>query len=207
MLATEVLHILDVIEEQNVLECTYAASDHSTVAAIIRDMWEIKCLLEDKNTNFPLMLTRYQEEKASLTDEARLIYFVMFGLYHNEAAIPELVTYLASCRAVVPREKVKFFSPWHPFFYATEALTILSHHQMRVPTGSEVLNDLDTFLEHIVQWSMLWARRRTQNMPLVSNSLDTNRAAQRPEFTINNSPSVGAPANYQEFSPAVPLNY
>ena len=172
MLATEVLHILDVIEKQNILECTYAASDHSTVAAIIRDIWEIKCLLEDKNANFPLMLTRYQEEKASMTDETRLIYFVMFGSYHDEAAIPELVSYLVSCRAVVPREKVKFFSPWHPFFYATEALAILSHHQIRVPTGSEVLNDLDTFLRHIVQWSMLWARRRTQNTSLVMSEFE-----------------------------------
>lgn len=154
MLATESLHILDMLEKQDVLECTYTASNHSTVAAIIRDMWEVKYLLEDKNTNFPLMLTRYQEEKANMTDETRLMYFVMFRLYHDEAAIPELVSYLVSCRAVVPREKVKFFSPWHPFFHAVEALAILSHHQIRVPTGSEVLNDLDTFLEHVVQCSI-----------------------------------------------------
>src|SRR6266576_1327876 len=136
MLANEVLHIFNVIEKQDVLECTYAASDHSTVAAIIGDMWEVKYLLEDKSTNFPLMLTRYQEEKANITDETRLVYFVMFCLYHDETAIPELVSYLVSCRAVVPREKVKFFSPWHPFFHAVEALVILSHHQIRVPTGS-----------------------------------------------------------------------
>src|SRR5437868_1376472 len=109
MLATEVLHILEVFEKQNALECTYAANDHSTVAAIIRDMWEVKCLLEDKNTNFSLMLTRYQEKKANMTDETRLMYFVMFRFYHDEAAIPELVAYLVSCRTVVPREKVKFF--------------------------------------------------------------------------------------------------
>ena len=171
MLATEVIHILDVIEKQDILECTYAASDHSTVAAIIRDMWEVKCLLEDKNTNFPLMLTRYQKEKADMTDETRLMYFVMFHLYHDEAAIPELVSYLVSCRAVAPREKVKFFSPWHPFFHAAEALATLSHHQIRVPTGSEVLNDLETFLEHVVQRSMLWTMRRRQNTPLVMSEV------------------------------------
>ena len=154
MLATEVLHILDVIAKQDVLDCTYAASDHSTVAAIIRDMWEVKCLLEDKNTNFPLMLTRYQEEKANMTDETCLMYFVIFRLYHDEAAIPELISYLVSCRAVIPREKVKFFSPWHPFFHAAQALAILSHHQIHVPTGSEVLNDLDTFVKDVAQWSI-----------------------------------------------------
>jgi hypothetical protein len=160
MLATEVLHILDAIAKQDILECTYAASDHSTVAAIIRDMWEVKCLLEDKNTNFPLMLTRYQEEKANMTDETRLMYFVIFRLYHDDAAIPELVSYLVSCRAVMPREKVKFFSPWHPFFHAAEALALLSHHQIHVPTGSEVLNDLDTFLEHVMRWSISRIKRQ-----------------------------------------------
>jgi hypothetical protein len=166
MLATEVIHILDVIEKQDILECTYAASDHSSVAAIIHDMWEVKCLLENKSTNFPLMLNRYQKEKANMTDETRLMYFVMFDLYHDEAAIPELVSYLTSCRAVMPREKVKFFSPWHPFFHAARALATLSHHQIRVPTGSEVLNDLDTYLDHIVQWSMIWTMRQRQNTPL-----------------------------------------
>ncbi|HWS84819.1 MAG TPA: hypothetical protein VN207_11245 [Ktedonobacteraceae bacterium] len=154
MLATEVFHILDVIEKQHLIERTYTASDHNTVAAIIHDAWEIKCLLEDKDTNFPLMLARYQEEKANMTDETRLMYFVMFRLYRDEAAISELVSYLVSCRTVVPREKVKFFSPWHPFFHAAQALAILSHHQIRVPTGSEVLNDLDTFVKDVVQWSI-----------------------------------------------------
>ena len=98
-----------------------------------------------------------------MTDETRLVYFVMFRLYHDEAAIAELVSYLASCGAVAPREKVKFFSPWHPFFHAVEALTILSYHQLRVPTGREVLDDLNTFLEHIMQWSLsrVMGRRRS----------------------------------------------
>lgn len=154
MLITEVNHILDVIGKPDFLESTYTASDHNTVATIIRDMWESKCLLENKDTNFPLMLARYQEEKANMTDETLLMYFVMFRFYCNEVAIPELVSYLVSCRSVVPHEKVKFFSPWHPFFHAVEALEILSHHQLRVPTGSEVLNDLDTFLGYIMRWSM-----------------------------------------------------
>jgi hypothetical protein len=154
MLVTEINHILDVIEKPDFLESTYTASDHNTVAAIIREMWESKRLLENKNTNFPLMLTRYQEEKVNMTDETRLIYFVMFLLYCDEAAIPELVSYLVSCRLVVPREKVKFFSPWHPFFHALEALKILSHHHLRIPTGSEVLNDFDTFLGYVMRWSM-----------------------------------------------------
>ncbi len=166
MLATEPLHIFDMFSKQDILEPTYGARDHSSVAAIIHNMWEVKCLLEDKSTSFPLMLNRYQEEKASMTDETRLLYFVIFRLYYDESAIPELVSYLASCRAVVPREKVKIFSPWHPFFHAAEALAILSHHQLRIPTGSEVLNDLDTFLEHIMQWNIarIMGRRRSSSL-------------------------------------------
>jgi len=170
MLVTEVNHILDVIAKPDFLECTYTASDHSTVAAIIHDMWEFKCLLENKNTNFPLMLARYQEEKANMTDETRLVYFIIFSLYQDEAAIPELVSYLVSCRAVVPREKVKIFSPWHPFFHAAEALAILSHHQLCIPTGSEVLNDLDGFLKHIMQWSMDRTVRRRRKISLAQQT-------------------------------------
>ena len=102
MLVTEVNHILDVIEKPDFLASTYTASDHHTVAAIIRDMWESKYLLGNKHTNFPLMLARYQKEKASMTDETRLMYFVMFRLYCNEDAIPELVSYLVSCRYIAP---------------------------------------------------------------------------------------------------------
>lgn len=166
MLVTEVNHILDVIRKPDFLESTYTASDHNTVAAIIRDMWESKCLLEDKKANFPLMLARYQQEKASMTDETRLIYFVMFRLYCNEDAIPELVSYLVNCRSVVPREKVKFFSPWHPFFHAVEALETLSQHHLRIPTGSEVLNDLDTFLGYVMRWSMDRTVRQRRKIPL-----------------------------------------
>ena len=153
MLATEVLHILDIIEKQHIVERTYTAIDHNTVAAIIHDAWEVKSLLEDKDAKIPLMLARYREEKANMTDETRLMYFVLFRLCCNEAAISELVSYLISCRTVVPQEKVKFFSPWHPFFHATQALAVLSHYQVRIPTGSEVLNNLDAFLKDIVQWS------------------------------------------------------
>src|SRR2546422_775361 len=116
MLAAEVLHILDVFEKQHLIERTYTANDHTTVAAIIDDLREVKCLLEDKDTNFPLMLARYQKEKVNMTDETRLIYFIVFRLYRDDAAISELVSYLVSCRSVLPREKLKFFSPWHPFF-------------------------------------------------------------------------------------------
>lgn len=165
MLVTEVNHILDVIEKPDFLASTYTASDHHTVAAIIRDMWESKYLLENKNTNFPLMLARYQKEKASMTDETQLMYFVMFRLYCDEAAIPELVSYLVSCRYVAPRDKVKFFSPWHPFFHAIEALEVLSHHHLRVPTGSEVLNNLDTFLGYVMRWSMDRTVRQRRKLP------------------------------------------
>jgi hypothetical protein len=160
MLVAEVLHILDVLEKQHLIERTYAANDHTTVAAIIHDLREVKCLLEDKDTNFPLMLARYQEEKVSMTDEMRLIYFIIFRLYHDDAAIPELVSYLVSCRTVVPREKLKFFSPWNPFFHAVHALATLSYHQTRIPTGSEVLNNLDTFLQDIVQWNISRFKRQ-----------------------------------------------
>jgi hypothetical protein len=154
VLVTEVNHILALIERPDFLACTYTASDHQTVAAIIRDMWECKYLLENKQVNFPLLLARYQEEEANMADETRLIYFILFQIYQDEAAIPELVSYLVSCRSVVPREKVKFFSPWHPFFHAAKALEILSHQHLRVPTGNEVLNDLDTFLGYVMRWSM-----------------------------------------------------
>jgi len=160
MLAAEVLHILDVLEKQHLIEHTYAASDHTTVAAIIHNLPEIKCLLEDKDTNFPLMFARYQEEKVSMTDETRLIYFIVFRLYRDDAAITELVSYLVNCRTVVPREKLKFFSPWNPFFHAAQALATLSHHQTRIPTGSEVLNNLDTFLQDIVQWNISRFKRQ-----------------------------------------------
>ena len=63
MLATEALQILDMLEGQEFLECTYIAGDHSTVAAIIHDMWEVKSLLEDKHTNFPLMLIVTKKKK------------------------------------------------------------------------------------------------------------------------------------------------
>jgi len=160
MLAAEVLHILDVFEKQQIIERTYAANDHTTVAAIIDDLREVKCLLEDKDTNFPLMLARYQKEKVDMTDETRLIYFIVFRLYRDDAAIPELVSYLVSCRSVLPREKLKFFSPWHPFFHAAQALATLSHHQTRIPTGREVLNNLDTFLQDIVQWNISRFKRQ-----------------------------------------------
>ena len=165
MLVTEINHILDVIEKPDFLESTYTASDHNTVAAIIHNMWESKYLLEDKNTNFPLMLARYEKEKTNMTDETRVIYFVMFRLFCNEAAIPELVSYLVSCRSVAPREKVKFFSPWHPFFHAAEALETLSHHYLQVPTGSEVLNNLDPFLGYVMRWSMDRTVRQRRKIP------------------------------------------
>lgn len=165
MLTAEVIHILDALEERHLIERTYAASDHTTVAAIIHDLREVKCLLEDKETHFPLMLARYQAEKATMPDETRLIYFILFRLYEDRAAIHEIISYLVSCRTIIPREKLKLFSPWHPFFHAAQALDTLSHHQTRIPTGSEVLNNLDTFLQDIIQWNISRFKRR-RKLPL-----------------------------------------
>lgn len=151
MQQAEILRICDTIEQPHFIEDTYLASSHAVVANIIGKTPEAMFLLEHKHVSFPLMLARYQEKKANLTETTRLVYFVLFGLYHNTTAIPELASYLISCPAK-PKEREQFLSPWHPFFHAAKALAILTNDQIQVPTKDEVKGKLDTFFERVKRW-------------------------------------------------------
>ena len=88
-----------------------------------------------------------------MTDETRLVYFVLFGLCCNTIAIPRsLVSHLIDCRGE-PEKRGQFLLPaWHPFFHAATALAILTNNQIPVPTEDEVEEELDTFFERVKRW-------------------------------------------------------
>jgi len=107
--------ILDVIEHPSFIERTYIASDYQLVAELIRRTPEVKFLVKYKDTSFPFFLAHYQEEKENMTHASYLIYFMIFGTYQNTAAIPELISYLISCRVGLGKGAPHFFHGI-PFF-------------------------------------------------------------------------------------------
>ena len=111
----DIVCILDAIEQQDFIEETYIASYYTVVANIIGKNPKIMLLLEQKRGSFSLILARYREKKASMTDETRLVYFVLFGLCCNTIAIPRAGLLLDRLPRRARKERT-IFLPMASFF-------------------------------------------------------------------------------------------
>src|SRR5205823_903005 len=94
MQQSDIVGILDTIEEESFLNPTFIASGHKTVADILSQTREVQALLDDKSASLPLMRARYQEQGARMADGVRLVYFVVFGLARDRQMLPEIISYM-----------------------------------------------------------------------------------------------------------------
>ena len=141
--------LLDAIEHPSFLLPTFIASGHNTVASIILDTSEVKALIAYKDTSLPLIRLRYQQNKLQLSEEAKLVYFVIFGYLHDTEMLHDIVAYLRGCKALGPDT---LLSPWHPFLYAVDALIEITNGQVQSPSHAKVIEELDIFLNKVEKW-------------------------------------------------------
>lgn len=146
---SNIVRILDAVEQESFLNPTFIASGHETVADIIGETPEVQALLDHKSSSLPLMRARYRERNAMITDGARLVYFVVFGLAHDREMIRDIISYLKSCRSM---STSTLLWPWHPFLHGMHALEKITGGQIQAPKSSGSMKQVDEFLTRVLKW-------------------------------------------------------
>ena len=149
MQQSEIIRILEVIEQEEFITPTFIASGHETVAHILGEKAEFKTLLHHKGSSLPLMRERYREQDAKMTDEVRLVYFVAFGLARDREMTRDIILYLNRFR---DKPISSLLSPWHPFLHGMHALEKITGGQIQAPGSSGSMKQFDEFLNRITKW-------------------------------------------------------
>ena len=141
--------ILDAVEQPGFLDSTAIASGHETVARILAETPEIQTLLENRTATLPVMRSRYQQRDARMTDNARLVYFIVFGLARDREMIDAIIAYLK--RSLNARTS-QLMSPWHPFLHGVQALERITEGQVQAPRSSGTKGQFEEFLQQVEKW-------------------------------------------------------
>ena len=149
---SDVVKSLDEIEKEYFLEPTIIASGHETVVYVVSRMREIQLLIERPNVSLPLMRTRYRERDATMPDEVRLVYFIVFGLTQYREMTDDIISYLKRCRGL---SKDILFSPWHPYLHGLQTLAKFTNGEVQPPSESAPVSELDKFLDQFEGWKKL----------------------------------------------------
>lgn len=115
----DIAHALTTIEQKNFLSQTYIASSHSLVKNILARTPEVTLLLQQRQKSLPLMHSRYRLPSPPLPEHARLVYFLLFDLAHDQDMVPDILTYLKQSLTSTSDD---WQFPWHPFLYGAAAL-------------------------------------------------------------------------------------
>ncbi len=146
----EIAGILDTIEEESFLRPTLIASGRGTVVVVLEGTQEVQTLLAERDASLPLMRARYREQDSEMTNEARLVYFVVFGLARDGQMLREISSYLRSVRGF-PASVL--MSPWHPFLHGADALELITGGQIRAPGTGGSAKQFDQFLTQVEKWA------------------------------------------------------
>lgn len=141
--------ILKTLEQDDFMVPTFIASGHGTVAEVLRQTNELKTILEQKQTILPAMHTRYHKQQAGMSDNVRLVYFIVFGMTHDQIMIVDIMEYLKSCHDL-PEETL--LSPWHPFLHGMQAIAQITNGEIVVPNSADAQQKLDDFLKKTAAW-------------------------------------------------------
>jgi hypothetical protein len=95
------------------------------------------------------MRGRYRERGDNMADEARLVYFVIFGLERDREMIRDILSYLQRCRHMPPST---LLSPWHPFLHGMNALGKITGGWAQAPKSSLAIAQFDDFLNRVAEW-------------------------------------------------------
>jgi hypothetical protein len=141
--------ILDAVERESFLDSTFIASGHATVARILAETPEIQTLLQNKTASLPLMRSRYKQHDATMTDNARLVYLIVFGLAGDREMIDTIIAYLKRSLNGPPSQ---LMSPWHPFLHGAQALERITEGQVQAPRSSGTKGQFEEFLRQVEEW-------------------------------------------------------
>ena len=191
--------LLDAIEQPSFLLPTFIASGHNTVSSIILDTSEVKGLIAYKDISLPLIRHRYQQNKLQLSEEAKLVYFIILGYLHDTEMLHDIVAYLRGCKTL-PASTL--LSPWHPFLYAVDALAEITGGQIQPPSHTKVMEELDTFLKRGRKMEAIKSNRELEYMNTqffiakkvaLLPSLTPTRRSLLQRVAVNASPTNGMP--------------
>lgn len=146
----EIAGILDTIAEESFLRPTLIASGRGTVAVVLEATQEVQTLLDEQDASLPLMRARYREHDSEMTDEARLVYFVVFGLARDRQMLREISSYLRRVRGF-PASVL--MSPWHPFLHGADALELITGGEVQSPASDGSAKQFDEFLARVEKWA------------------------------------------------------
>ena len=146
----EIAGILNTIEEENFLRPTLIASGRGTVVVVLEGTQEIQTLLAERDASLPLMRARYRERDSEMTDEVRLVYFVIFGLARDGQMLSDISSYL---KRVLRYPASVLMSPWHPFMHGADALELITGGQIRAPRTDGSVKQFDQFLTEVENWT------------------------------------------------------
>jgi len=149
---SDVVKSLDEIEKEYFWEPTIIASGHTTVVYVVSRMREIQLLIERPNVSLPLMRTRYRERDATMPDEVRLVYFIVFGLTQYREMTDDIISYLKRCRGL--SEDI-LLSPWHPYLHGLRTLAKFTNGEVQAPSDFAPVSELDKFLDRFERWQKL----------------------------------------------------
>ena len=142
--------ILEKIEEESFLRPTFISSGYGMVADIIGETEEVQTLLANRETSLPYMRARYRERSASMPDEVRLVYFVVFGLAHDRQMVREISSYLKRC---LDRPIAQLIWPWLAFLHGAHALELITGGQIRGPGTGGSAKQYNQFLTEVENWT------------------------------------------------------
>ncbi len=152
MHALNVQRLISAIEEPDLIQSTYVASDHSLVSSIILRAEAVQTVLAYLPLSAPYILERYFATKEEMTDEVRLIYFILFGQLQRKVVIPELCSFVLHTLSTLSVGGTVIFFPWNPFFYAIDALAVLTNQRLPPLTIELFEEQMDAYLAGLTEW-------------------------------------------------------